>query len=287
MSQKVGEILENTNKNDWRWVPTQQNVADEDTRMNSIISFKPTGRWYSGPSFMKNREEDWSVENNEEASTNADMEIIQFVNFSNDLLFSFKFERHSTLIKLVRVAAWMMRFIDRTRTKSCARSGELTIGEIERGETICIKAAQRECFSLEVDQIRAEEPLGRSSRLFKLCTRLGSDEILRVGGRLDLLDAEENFIHSTIIDGRHHFTTLLLRKYHKLRQKYWILGGQRELKRLKHSSAECIIRKASPEPPLMGQLPRVRLEYGHPPVRCVLVKADSLTNMSDLNMIKH
>lgn len=62
---------------------------------------------------MKNREADWPVENNEEASTNADMEIIQFVNFSNDLLFSFKFERHSTLIKLVRVAAWMMRFIDR------------------------------------------------------------------------------------------------------------------------------------------------------------------------------
>lgn len=277
VTRRVGEIIDNTNQSSWRWVPTQQNVADDATRITGTINYEPTGRWYGGPSFLRSPELDWPTETRREV-TAADLEVVDVVCFTNAPHFSFKFERHSTLIKLIRVAAWMKRFIDRIRTKSCTRSGEFSAAELERSEQICIKAAQKECFASEFDRIAAGEPLGKSSRLFKLCPRIGHDGILRVGGRLDRMDADEDFIHPIIIDGRHHYSLLLLRKYHnrynhqndntvlnELRQKHWMIGARRELKRLKQTCAECILRKASPEQQLMGQLPRIRLEYGVPP----------------------
>lgn len=277
VSQRVGEILENTNKSSWRWVPTQQNVADDATRMNSSISFELDGRWYSGPSFLRKSEHEWPVETVKEAS-DTDMETIQTVCVIDIPSSTFKFERYSSLIRLVRVAAWMMRFIERLRTKTSMYTGELSVSELKRGEEMCLKAVQRECFSEEVRLVSAGEPLEKRSRLFRLCPRLGSEKLLRVGGRLDRLDADENYKNPIIIDGCHRFCVLLLRKFHnrynhqndntvlnEIRQTYWVIGARRELKRLKQTCPECIIRRASPELQLMGQLPRVRLEYGFPP----------------------
>lgn len=118
-------------------------------------------------------------------------------------------------------------------------------------------------------------PIVRGSRIFKLCPRFGEDGVLRVGGRLDFLEGETNYANPIIIDGKHRMCTLLLQKYHnrynhqnystvlnELRQKYWAIGSRRELKRFKLHCSECIIRKATPEYQQMGQLPRVRLDYG-------------------------
>lgn len=57
VAQRVGEILENTDKSSWRWVPTLQNVADDATRETSnSTSFEPTDRWYKGPPFLRQPE---------------------------------------------------------------------------------------------------------------------------------------------------------------------------------------------------------------------------------------
>lgn len=87
-------------------------MADDATRINSTISFEPSGRWYSGPSFLMEPEEDWPGESIEEAPT-EDLEVIHHVFQTNVLSFSLKFEQYSTINKPIRVIAWMMRTFGR------------------------------------------------------------------------------------------------------------------------------------------------------------------------------
>ncbi|XP_055645281.1 uncharacterized protein LOC129781728 [Toxorhynchites rutilus septentrionalis] len=56
---RVGEILENTNRADWRWVPSQQNPADEATKWGSGPYFNTHSIWYSGPDFLRLSKDNW------------------------------------------------------------------------------------------------------------------------------------------------------------------------------------------------------------------------------------
>lgn len=52
---RVGEILETSNSEQWRWVSTLENPADLATRYkeNHSCSEQLTGIWQNGPSFLK------------------------------------------------------------------------------------------------------------------------------------------------------------------------------------------------------------------------------------------
>lgn len=112
----MGEILENTSKHDWRWVPTQQNVADDATRINSSLCFESTGRWFIGPQFLKQSEKNWPKESIVEASE-TDLEVIESINITNHMPFLLKFDCYSTIIRMIRIVAWILRFVERLRLK--------------------------------------------------------------------------------------------------------------------------------------------------------------------------
>ncbi|XP_017485502.1 PREDICTED: uncharacterized protein LOC108374055 [Rhagoletis zephyria] len=59
VAHRIAEILDVTKPSDWRWVPTNQNVADEATRPNKAINLSPSSRWFTGPEFLYNNEQLW------------------------------------------------------------------------------------------------------------------------------------------------------------------------------------------------------------------------------------
>nr|XP_049463118.1 uncharacterized protein LOC125906755 [Anopheles coluzzii] len=59
VANRVAEIQENTNVNEWRWVPTQDNPADEATKWKGRANFNWDGIWFQGPSFLLQDEESW------------------------------------------------------------------------------------------------------------------------------------------------------------------------------------------------------------------------------------
>lgn len=255
VTQRVGEILEHTNKSDWQWVPKQHNVADDATQMTSNFNLEQTGRWYSGPTFLKMLELDWPQETIVGAS-NTELEVIDSVHVTNIDLVLLNFERYSTFGCLIRVVAWMLRFVDRVWAKKIMRARELSADELDRAKIVCLKAVQRESFSDQVRIICSGGQLGKSSRhrLFKFCPQIGCDGLLRVGGRLEFVSGSSDYINPIIIAGRHRFFMLLLQKYHnsyehqndvtvlnELRQKYWAIGARRKLKRMKQMCEDCII----------------------------------------------
>lgn len=59
VSFRVGEILESTELENWRWVPTSLNVAEEATKWQRTPELVPESRWFTGPSFLRLEEEHW------------------------------------------------------------------------------------------------------------------------------------------------------------------------------------------------------------------------------------
>jgi hypothetical protein len=62
VAHRVGEIQESTNVNQWHWVPTKENVADEATRDCTKCDLTPSSRWLNGPSFLRLEKEKWPKE---------------------------------------------------------------------------------------------------------------------------------------------------------------------------------------------------------------------------------
>jgi len=52
VSHRVGEILETTEVENWRWVPTADNAADDSTRDNKPAELHSNSRWLCGPTFL-------------------------------------------------------------------------------------------------------------------------------------------------------------------------------------------------------------------------------------------
>ena len=60
MANRLAEIERNTNPDlDWKYVPTDQNPADEVTKGFSIKRFLDKGKWLCGPDFLRCEEDSW------------------------------------------------------------------------------------------------------------------------------------------------------------------------------------------------------------------------------------
>ncbi|XP_065077337.1 uncharacterized protein LOC135700687 [Ochlerotatus camptorhynchus] len=70
---RVSEILESTDVNEWRWVPTKQNVADEGTKRTRVPDFSSDSRWFRGPDFLKEDEHGWPVTPSFKKSTDEEI----------------------------------------------------------------------------------------------------------------------------------------------------------------------------------------------------------------------
>ena len=101
------------------------------------------------------------------------------------------------------------------------------------------------------------------------------DCVLRVGGRIDQADVED--AHPIILP-RHALTELIIRDTHErnahagsnhvltaLRQKYYILRGYSEVKRILETCIPCKRHHAKPAEQLMASLPRERVDVGKNP----------------------
>ncbi|XP_073944739.1 uncharacterized protein [Choristoneura fumiferana] len=62
VAHRLGEIAEITRPEQWRWVPTAANPADDATRADSARQISTTDRWFTGPDFLRLPEDQWPQE---------------------------------------------------------------------------------------------------------------------------------------------------------------------------------------------------------------------------------
>ncbi|XP_072930770.1 uncharacterized protein [Epargyreus clarus] len=271
VSHRLAEIAELTHTEDWRWVPTTLNVADDATRLQTD-GIDSRDRWFTGPQFLRATEEHWPTENGEGEETGETCYTVSEEDSDrNDSLPDIR--RFSSYLKLIRATALTQLFVEKLRSRD--KTLHLEVSHLEAAERRWFQRAQRDSFSEDLARLSHNQPLQRHSK-FKRLDAVLNDGLITARGRIGALYSTTHSNEPVILDGQHPFTHLLVEHYHRraghannervvneLRQRFIILRLRPTVKKVARACQYCRVYKATPTTPPKGDLPKVRLDSGH------------------------
>ncbi len=251
---RVAEIQELTESDTWRYVPSQDNPADDITKGRSIRDIGRESRWYNGPKFLSQTPDRWP-EMQPLATTNHDKELRKSTFCGLTAIFpnTPDPQQYSTLTDLLKA------YIQHDNSP--------TADDYKEAELAALRQVQTDCFAEELLILRSNKPLPKNSRLLCLAPEFDNlSELIRVGGRLrQYSDSEEDAIHPIVLDPHHPITGLIIKDYDhrlhhpgpervfaELRRKYWVLRGRAAVKSHQRQCTECQRWRGQPHPPRMA-----------------------------------
>ena len=179
----------------WRHVQGKQNPADYASRGLHVHETEKAEVWFNGPKFLQTNIEfdsfvDSGLSDDDAELTEKQICCVNIVCNEHGLL-----SRFSSLEKLQRVTAWILRFLSNARHRIEQRKQQvasagpfllkrLTVGEMQDAQVRLCKSVQRNLFSDAIERLQQGKPLLKSKPLRKLDPFLDETGILRVGGRL-------------------------------------------------------------------------------------------------------
>ncbi|XP_049865557.1 uncharacterized protein LOC126366489 [Pectinophora gossypiella] len=274
---RVAEILETTGDLLWRHVPTDLNPADFISRGVNISTLQCLDMWWSCPGFLMDIPSKWPgdikpVEKLPELCREMSLHLSLVGDNKNGLI---DFSRFSKFLKLIRTAAYVLRFIKACK-KNELKSNFLSQEEIQQGLDLTIKLSQVESFP-ECELLLQQKPLPKRSPLCNFNVFLDDHKIIRVGGRLSNSSFPFHKKYPILIQSAHSFSKLLfefehLRLMHagpqlllnSIHENYWPIGGRRLAKSCYRRCVRCARMRGRTLSPLMGDLPTNRLTPGYP-----------------------
>ncbi len=266
---RVAEIQENWSPSFWRYVPSEDNPADDLSRGITVEELS-SGRWINGPPFLSKPETEWPSERRAEPDVQAeDLEKRRPPNFLTSVVKPQPLlnpEDFSNWERLIRVTAYCQRFVNNRvyakQDPSKVRTGELQPEECNEAENYWIRKAQRE---LKVADYPNLSPFIE-------------DGLIRVGSRLNKSQLPYEQVNPVLLPKHHPISSLIMRSAHEKvkhagrertlcesRAKYWILGGRRLAKNLTKNCVLCRKTRQPPHSTLMGSLPPDRVKVRAPP----------------------
>nr|CAH7737235.1 unnamed protein product [Callosobruchus chinensis] len=277
VANRVSEIqtLESQNCCQWRHVPTKSNPADILSRGMYPNELGMNRLWWKGPMFLLNEESDWPEIKQKSCN-------LPEVKEKSNTLFafstgSFPFDNFSSLMRIKRVVAYMLRFAKNAANNENQIKGLLTLDEIENGFLCLIRCAQRECFSQEISDLLSKNKISKKSKLLMLNPFLDENNVLRVGGRLENSMYSYDKKHPIILSSKHHLSKLIFEREHlkfyhigpqallaSTREKFWVIGGKSLAKYVIKKCITCFRHNAKILNPIMGNLPKARFDGQYP-----------------------
>lgn len=125
------------------------------------------------------------------------------------------FKNYSSLTKLKRTFAYLLRFIHNTRNAQKRITSSLSADELKAAFIHLCRLSQRESFLPEYDLFACKRSLSPKSLILSLTQFFGDDHAIRVGGRLGASDFNFDKKHPVLLHSMHHFTKILFEHEHK------------------------------------------------------------------------
>ena len=182
MANRVGEIHRATDPDQWRHVPAELNPADLPTRGIPASELVKSKLWMKGPDFLKTHDFTWpeklpgGIENPDEVNERR-VNVHAFNNKDRITHEGFlKPTSFSSLRRLIRVAAWVQRFLANCRLdrKERTLSDTLDPDVLTKADNWWLQKAKTETF-----------PMGEKQQsLTRLNPKIDKDCFLRAHGRL-------------------------------------------------------------------------------------------------------
>ncbi|XP_028399264.1 uncharacterized protein LOC114522722 [Dendronephthya gigantea] len=241
VSARIAEIQSKSEPDQWRHVPGELNVADDVSR--GIPALQLTGRWKYGPEFLKLPEEEWPSESSSATITKSvdidqserrKVQPVFQVTQSPEVIPCKKF---SSWGKLIRVTAYVLRFIntlrnkhqnkdntETTRPKDTSDDRSISAKELEDAELYWVKQSQKSLH----DRLKKGELKG-------LTPFTDDNGVIRVGGRVSEAVISYDAKHPVLLPREHWISLLITRNFHrnghsgvattvaKIKKKFWII----------------------------------------------------------------
>ena len=192
--------------------------------------------------------------------------------------------KYSTLGRLLRVTAYVLRFV---RTLKCKRRGEissnsqtesLTATEISQAESAWIRTVQRLSFGDEIYFIENGPDCSPPAYVVQFGLFLDDHHILRCKGRINNAIIPESTKKPVLLPSKHHFSDLVVQDVLKkvmhlgirqtlitLRERFWVLRGREAVKRNLKKCITCRKHEGiAYNPPNTPDLPKERVSTEPP-----------------------
>ena len=287
VGNRVGEILESSSNEQWNYVPTATNPADDASRGVDATELTSDHRWFVGPNFLSQDPTEWPTlpslphikeDDPEVRSTNWIGAIHREDDTVGDYL-----QGKSRINKIIRVVAYMQRWAENKRRKradakiSTRLIGPLTATELRNAQVQLIRRSQEKAYQHEMEDLLAERRIEKNSSLLHLSPFLDHRGLICVGGRIGKAPMPIDVRHPVILSPKERLTELIVFQMHidcahpsvdqmccEVLRQYWIPQGKRTIQKILNKCYICRKYKAVGRPPKMAALPYYRLRAGYP-----------------------
>ena len=261
----------------WNHVNGVENPADPASRGLFPSELLEYSLWWNGPAWLKLSPADWPKQSLLPPNdTHEEEREIALHLISQPCSPVIPFEQYSNFNHLKRITAWILRF-----TKNCHSGTQkcltplLSTEELHEAEYYWISIIQNDHFQNEIQTLKQERLLKKSSPLLPLHPFLDSNKLLRVGGRQQNSKLSYSNQHPLILHGKHPVTRLIIHSEHQcflhagptlltasLCRRYHITGCRKTIRSITRGCITCRRTSARPQPQMLGQLPIERITPG-------------------------
>ncbi|XP_066590626.1 uncharacterized protein [Prorops nasuta] len=266
VANRVSYIQTHLSEASWHYVHTKSNPADLCSRGTSAQQLSEDSLWWHGPAFLREHTVNpvqifETAEESRKVALPAQMDKAQ----------CWFFDKFSSWSKLVRVMAYVLRFVQRTRKTGQREDSLLSASEIRDSIVAIVQVVQRTHFADELSALNHGSRIPSRSKLLSLYPVTDSQGILRIGGRLRNAEISEQMKHPIILPDC-HLTAILIRQTHletlhgglqltlsTLRQRFWVVNARNLVKSCVHKCITCVRERAKLGNQLMGSLPAARV----------------------------
>lgn len=291
VANRVARIRGSTEPEQWQYILTDQNPADQGTRPLPAAQLSSSS-WLLGPQFLRQSatEQDEEAETFELVDADTDKEVrpqatCLLTKVTEQPLGSKRFERFSSWKSLVRGMALLVHVAFKSFSgessdgcKGWHQCSQLLATERSQAKTRIFKAVQEEVYKEELKCLTQGSTVHCQSSFAKLDPFIDENGLIRVGGRIRRADLGDQEKHPLILPAGHHVTTLLVRHYHDkvahqgrhftegaLRTAgVWIVGGRKLISSILFKCVTCRKLRGRIEVQKMSDLPADRLATDPP-----------------------
>ncbi|XP_036340648.1 uncharacterized protein LOC118750014 [Rhagoletis pomonella] len=265
---RVADILERTNLNQWKWVPSLLNPSDRATKVDSKTD---ASLWFNGPTFLQYDESKWPYRDDLGPVDNSEVKnhLLHIRKLEQKKL-TINFEYFSNWRRLYRALARFILYIEKVKAKSRSRElpNRVTFEMVKAAKTALITQAQLSEYENDLLSLRSGKSIEKSSKLNALDVFVDEFDVIRVRGRAEFLAARS----AVVLPGKHHVAYLIVKDAHEryqhishetaineIRGRFHIPRLRVLYRMVRRMCQTCKNKFAVPRPPQMAPLPAARL----------------------------
>lgn len=270
VSNRVAEILELTQSYNWQYVRSEENPADLISRGVFPAELLTMEKWWKSshvlwehtPSYNEGR---IHLNDNELPELKPAVVVAATVQKKP----SIDMTRLSNFRRLQRAWAFVLRFINNVRTKTRDTS-PLRAQEMADALHAVMKITQKDEFQDLFHALQNNDK--KRNRYSGLAPFVGTDGLIRVGGRLKYSSIPYDGKHQILLPEKHHVTVTLIRQLHEdnfhvgqrgllsiVRERFWPVNAKMLIKRIISKCYVCSRNNPHPVTQYMGNLPNYRI----------------------------